>query len=169
MTQDKGFSFTLRVVLGIAAAGVALFFMNMASEMIVQILLAWIIVLSASPLFYWMQEKNVPGWLALLLTLIAIVAVFGSLVIVLSIAVDRLAELLLTYTDEIQEFKDSMANVISGIGVSGDNANATAQLLDPSVLLNFYAEISYNGTSLERKRLPTYLKLIRISRLVCCL
>jgi hypothetical protein len=51
MTQDKPLSFTLRFVLGLAAAGVALVLMNRAAEFIVQLLFAWVIVLSAGPLF----------------------------------------------------------------------------------------------------------------------
>lgn len=141
MAQEKGLSFTLRVVLGIAAAGLALFFMNQAAEFIVQILLAWIIVLSASPLFYWMQKKNFPGWLSLTLTLLAILAVFGSLVIVMLVATNRLSELLVTYTDDINEFKESMADFIAGLGISQANANDTARLLDPSKLLDFYVGI----------------------------
>ena len=60
--------------------------MNMAAEFIVQILLAWIIVLSASPLFYWLQKKGTPGWLTMVVTLIAIFAVFATLVIVIIVA-----------------------------------------------------------------------------------
>jgi predicted PurR-regulated permease PerM len=61
MAQERGLSYTLRVVIGLAAAGLTLFFMNMAAEFIVQILLTWIIVLSASPLFYWLQKNGTPG------------------------------------------------------------------------------------------------------------
>jgi predicted PurR-regulated permease PerM len=62
MTQNN-FSFSLRFVLGLAAFGLVLTFMNQASELIVQVLLAWIIVLCASPLFNWLQLKKVPAWL----------------------------------------------------------------------------------------------------------
>jgi predicted PurR-regulated permease PerM len=141
MSEDKGFSFTLRVLFGLAAAGITLFFMNRASEFIVQILLAWIIVLSASPLFYWLQKKNVPGWLSMVLTLFAIIAVFGGLVIVLLLATNRLVELLATYSEEIEAFKETMADFVASLGASKANAEDTATLLDPSTLLNFYAEI----------------------------
>ena len=80
--SQNGLSFTLRFVFGLAAFGLVLAFMNLASEFIVQILLAWIIVLSASPLFYWLRLRKVSGWLALVITLIAIVVVFGFLVVI---------------------------------------------------------------------------------------
>jgi len=56
VAQERGLSYTLRVVLGLAAAGLTLFFMNMAAEFIVQILLAWIIVLSASSILLAAEE-----------------------------------------------------------------------------------------------------------------
>ena len=141
MAQERGLSYTLRVVLGLAAAGLTLFFMNMAAEFIVQILLAWIIVLSASPLFYWLQKKGTPGWLTMVVTLIAIFAVFATLVIVIIVAGNRLGELLHSYSAEIEELKVSVAEFIAGLGVSQANAADTAQFLDPSKLLSFYASI----------------------------
>ncbi len=61
MTQDKPLSFTLRFVLGLAAAGVALVLMNRAAEFIVQLLFAWVIVLSAGPLFLLAAEEGGAG------------------------------------------------------------------------------------------------------------
>ncbi|MGB3717510.1 MAG: AI-2E family transporter [Candidatus Promineifilaceae bacterium] len=127
--------------MGLAAAGVALFFMHMAAEFIVQLLFAWVIVLSAGPLFYWLQKKRVPGWLSLVLTLLAIIAVFGSLLVVVIVASNRLAELLTTYTVQIEDFKVSVTEILEGLGVGHANANDSAQLIDPMRILNFYAGI----------------------------
>ena len=93
MSQNN-LSFSLRFLLGLAAFGLTLFFMNQASTFIVEILLAWTIVLSASPLFYWLRLKRVPGGLSFVITLLAIVAVFGFLVYVLIVAAEQLIELL---------------------------------------------------------------------------
>jgi AI-2 transport protein TqsA len=141
MTQDKPISFTLRFVLGVAAAGVALVLMNRAAEFIVQLLFAWVIVLSAGPLFYWLQKKGVPGWLTLVITLLAIIAVFGSLFVVIIVASNRLAELLTTYTVQIEDFKTSVIEFLVSLGVGQANANDSAQLVDPTRILNFYAGI----------------------------
>ena len=62
--SQNGLSFTLRFTIGVAALGVALLVVNQAAGFIVPVLLAWIIVLSASPLLQWLQEKKFPGWLA---------------------------------------------------------------------------------------------------------
>ena len=59
--SQNGLSFTLRVILGVAGLGIALLVINQAADFIVPLLLAWIVVLSASPLFFWLQSKKVPG------------------------------------------------------------------------------------------------------------
>jgi len=138
MSENK-LSFSLKVVFGLAAFGLTLFFMNQASEIIVQLLLAWIIVLSASPIFYWLQLKKVPGWLSFVLTLLAIVAVFGFLVVVIIIAADQLGELLGTYTEEVEDIKASVQDFIVSLGVGQSNSEAAADLFDLSVPLEFYA------------------------------
>jgi predicted PurR-regulated permease PerM len=138
MSENK-LSFSLKVVFGLAAFGLTLFFMNQASEIIVQLLLAWIIVLSASPIFYWLQLKKVPGWLSFVLTLLAIVAVFGFLVVVIIIAADQLGELLGTYTEEVEDIKASVQDFIASLGVGQSNSEAAADLFDLSVPLEFYA------------------------------
>ena len=53
MSQND-LSFTLRFTIGVAALGVALLVVNQAAGFIVPVLLAWIIVLSASPLLQWL-------------------------------------------------------------------------------------------------------------------
>jgi predicted PurR-regulated permease PerM len=60
--SQNGLSFTLRVILAVAGTGIALLVINQAADFIVPVLLAWVVVLSASPLFFWLQSKNVPGW-----------------------------------------------------------------------------------------------------------
>ena len=62
--SQKSLSLTLRFILGVAGLGIALIAVRQASGLIVPLLLSWIIVLSASPLFYWLRKKNAPGWTA---------------------------------------------------------------------------------------------------------
>ena len=105
--SENGLSFTLRVILGVAGLGIALSVVNQASGIIVPVLLAWVVVLSALPLFFWLQKKRFPGWAAFLLTFLAILAVGGFLVVTLIVAVDQLLELIPTYEDEIDSIKNS--------------------------------------------------------------
>ena len=139
MVENNSFSFTLRVIIGVAALGVALYFVHMARGFIVPLMLAVLVVLSASPLYYWLREKKAPGWLAFALTMVAIFAVLGFLAVVLIVAVERLVELIPTYSEEIDSFKEGVTDFLSGLGLGQSNASDTAQLIDPGVVLDFYA------------------------------
>jgi len=139
MIQDNELSFTLRVILGVAGLGIAVVAINQAAGFIVPLLLAWIVVMSASPLFFWLRGKNAPGWLAFVLTLLAIILVGGALVATLIIAVDQLAELLPTYAEELDSFKASVADFLAGLGLESENSQAGAELVDPGSVLDIYA------------------------------
>ena len=52
MQNNSSLSFTMRVLISIAAAGLALMFMREGAELISSLFLAWIIVLVASPLLH---------------------------------------------------------------------------------------------------------------------
>ncbi len=136
---QKSLSFTLRFILGVAGLGIALLTVHQAAGFIVPLLLAWVIVLSASPLFYWLRKKNAPGWLAFIVTFLAIIAVGAFLVITLIVAVDQLFELLPTYTDEIDAIKQSIADFLAGTGLAQATSSSTADLIDPSKIMDLYA------------------------------
>ena len=137
--SQKSLSFTLRFILGVAGLGIALIAVHQAAGFIVPLLLAWIVVLSASPLFYWLREKNAPGWLAFILTFLAIIAVGAFLVITLIVAVDQLFELLPTYADEIDGIKQSVEEFLAGTGLGQATSSSTADLIDPSKIMDLYA------------------------------
>ena len=139
MEKSDGLSFTLRVLLGVAALGLALFFVRQTADFIVLMLLALIVVLSASPLYYWLRQKKAPGGLAFILTFLAILAVLGFLAVTLIIAAERLAELLPTYSEEIDRIKQSVEDFLASLGLGQANASDAAQLVDPGKVLDFYA------------------------------
>lgn len=139
MKDGSGLSFTLRVILGLAGLGIALFVVNQASGFIVPLLLASIIVLSASPLFYWLRAKNAPGWLAFGATLLTIIAVGGGLILTLAVAVTELFKLLPTYAEELAGIQQAVGQFLGDLGVNRDNAQSVAELLNPGTVLDIYA------------------------------
>jgi AI-2 transport protein TqsA len=139
--SQNGLSFTLRVILAVAGTGIALLVINQAADFIVPVLLAWVVVLSASPLFFWLQSKKVPGWLSFALTFLAILAVGGFLVVTLIVAVDQLLELLPTYADELDGIKESAKEFLTGLRLDQTNASSTASLVDPGKVMDLYAAL----------------------------
>ena len=139
--SQNGPSFTLRVILAVAGLGIALLVIKQAADFIVPLLLAWIVVLSASPLFYWLQSKRAPGWLAFALTFLAILAVGGFLVVTLIVAVDQLLDLLPTYADELDGIKESVEEFLTGLRLDQTNASSSAALVDPGKIMDLYAAL----------------------------
>ena len=137
MTDGRQFSFTLRVFIGIAAFGLTLFFMSQAANLINSLMLGIIIVLSASPLLHWLQRKKAPDWLAYVITLLAIITVFGVLVVLLVVAVDRLADSIPTYQAQLRDTIDSIELFLEDLGLAGIELSEALSLVDPSALIDW--------------------------------
>lgn len=137
MTDTRQFSFTLRVFIGFAAFGLTLMFMNQAANLINSLMLGIIIVLSASPLLHWLQRKKAPDWLAYVITLLAIITVFGVLVVLLVVAVDRLADSIPTYQAQLRDTIDSIELFLEDLGLAGIELSEALSLVDPSALIDW--------------------------------
>jgi predicted PurR-regulated permease PerM len=140
MTVDKPLSFTVRAFIGLASFAIFLFFMVQAARIINALFLGYIIVLSASPLLYWLTKKKVPSWLAFIITLIAILLVFLVLVVMLIVAVDRLTESIPTYAAELQLSVDAVEDFFVDLGIEEDDITALVEdlpnIFEPRELLN---------------------------------
>lgn len=95
--------------------------------------------MSASPLFFRLRAKMVPGWLAFVLTFLAILIVGRALIATLIIAVDQLIELLPTYQEELADIQASIQDLLMRLGFGQDNASASAELVDPGKAMDLYA------------------------------
>ncbi|HSG18212.1 MAG TPA: AI-2E family transporter [Anaerolineae bacterium] len=137
MTESRPFSFSLRVFIGIATFGLTLYFMREASNIINTLMLGIIIVLSASPLLHWFQRKKAPDWLAYVLTLTAIVAVFGVLVVMLVVAVNRLAESIPTYQTQLQDLQQETEQFLEDLGLAGVELSDAIGLVSPEDIVNW--------------------------------
>jgi predicted PurR-regulated permease PerM len=112
MNDQTKISLTLRVLFAVAALGLALAFMRVSADMLNALILAWIIVLVASPLLHWLRSKEVPTWLVFGLTLVAILAVFLTLILFMIIALNKFAEALPAY---FTEYENLVASVEDGL------------------------------------------------------
>ncbi len=83
-------SFTLRLLLGLAAAGAVLFFMYLLSDLINNLFLALIVAIIASPLMLWLRSKGAPNWLAFIVTLLAVA---GGVLLVMNFVITAAEQL----------------------------------------------------------------------------
>jgi predicted PurR-regulated permease PerM len=121
----------------LASFGLILFFMVQAREMINTLLLSWIIVLSASPLLYWLKRKNAPSWLAFAITLLVIVAVFAVLIAFMVLAVNRLAVAIPEYINSLDSALESIQDFLNGLGLENIDLITIGQFFDPGSIVTF--------------------------------
>ncbi len=136
MTENSSLSFTLRVLIAIAAAGLALTFMQTAADIINAVFLAWIIVLIASPLLHSLVRKGAPVWLSFVLTLVAILAAFVAFSLVMVVAVDRFAEAIPEYSQELENMVASLQGTLSSLGLIGLESGSIMSFVEPDKILN---------------------------------
>ncbi|MFC1922048.1 AI-2E family transporter [Chloroflexota bacterium] len=136
MPDKTSLSFTIRVLIAIAAIGLALAFMQTAADTINAIFLAWIIVLVASPLLHSLVRKGAPVWLSFVLTLVAILAAFVAFSLVMVVAVDRFAEAIPEYADELENMIASLQDALSSLGLIGLESGSIMSFIEPEKILN---------------------------------
>ncbi len=100
MTNNSSISFTLRVLIALAALGLALNFMRISADYVISFLMAWIITLVFSPLLHWLKNKGISNGLSFVITTVVLISVFVALGLALIIGANRLAEEIPKYTQD---------------------------------------------------------------------
>jgi predicted PurR-regulated permease PerM len=139
MSNNPALSFTLRVLIAIAAAGLVLTFMQTGADLINALFLAWIIVLVASPLLHWLVNKGAPLWLSFVLTLLAILAVFVAFSLLMVVAVDRFAQAIPELTTEFENLIDALQERLSSLGLVDAGSSSIMSFFEPSEVLDAMA------------------------------
>ena len=132
-------SFTVRVLVVIAALGLVLAFMNYSADFINALILSWLIVLVASPLLRWLRSKRVPMGLSFALTLIAILAIFVTFDLLLVVAVNRLVETIPTYASAYEDLVASIQATLASLDIDTTDIQASIDFLDPTKLIESVA------------------------------
>ncbi len=128
--ENNRFSFALRMLIGLAAAGAVLYFMHLMSGMINNLLFAFILAISAAPLLLWLRGKGAPNWLATVVTLIAVALVVLLLVAFIANAAAELATSIPTYIDELESLQANIASLMAGIGLIDIDAGVLIDLIE---------------------------------------
>lgn len=134
MTNQPSVSRTLLILITIAIIGLALAFMRVSAGLINALLLSWIIVLVASPLLHWLKRK-MPIWLAFVITLISIFAVFLTVGLIMVVGINRFIEALPTYTEQITNSTANLNEFLVSLGFNPSDVSAIADFINPEAFL----------------------------------
>jgi predicted PurR-regulated permease PerM len=138
--DDRRLSFTLRVFIGLASVGLALFFLRESADLFNSLLLAWVIVIAASPLLRWLQRKGIRNWLVFLITLFVILAVFGGVVLLLVFGVAQLVEAIPTYMVQLEATKEALQQFLQSLSIDHVDVSTALNLFDPGSLVDALVE-----------------------------
>jgi predicted PurR-regulated permease PerM len=135
MTNQTTVSSTLLTLATIAVFGLVVGFMYVSAEFINTLLLSWIIVLAASPLLHWLKRK-MPTWLAFVITLVSIFAVFLTVGLVLVVGINRFIETLPAYAEQLNNLTASFNDFLVSLGFNPGDVSAVAGFMNPEALLD---------------------------------
>jgi len=133
-------SLTLRVLFAIAMLGLTLSFLRNSADMLNGLILAWVIVLVASPLLHWLLNKGIPTWLSFTLTLLAILVVLIIFVLLMVIAVELLVEALPDYSTQFESMMTSVQDSMTVLGIDSFDLEALSRYINPTGVVDFAAE-----------------------------
>lgn len=123
--QSKRFGF---VLVGLAALFIVIWGIRSLSYILNPILLATVITITILPLPHKLMQRGLPGWLALVLTILLVVAVLGGVVFLTSISIGRLVSDAPAITSKLPQGTITGAEVVDQVNATLTADRVTALL-----------------------------------------
>lgn len=136
----------LLVLLSMAGAVVAVAGLRSASGIVGPAFLALMIAITIHPLLAWLQRHRVPGWLAVVLTMLVAYASLVALAAALVFSVARLATLLPSYQPQFTSLVDQFTRWLGERGVTQEQINAAVSQFDLNTLVGVLQRVVTGAT-----------------------
>jgi AI-2 transport protein TqsA len=127
-----------RFLLGVGGLVLLLSFMREAADIINPFLLALVFAFTFSPVIGWLQNKGLPAWLALVLTLIFLLGGGILLIVFIGTSFSELIETLPTYQTSAEEQNADLQASLEDIGLNG---KSVLDFVSPERLLELMGNI----------------------------
>jgi len=138
---------TLTVLIGLAAAVIALAGVSFARELVGPLALAAVIVIICHPVRHPLERRGWPRWLATTGVIVLAYLILGFLALLLFFAGTQFVRLVGDYADELRQTAQAAIDGLESLGLDQQAADAAASVLDPSTIAGFAA--SLGGTALS--------------------
>ncbi len=135
MENRAQLSFSIRALFALGMLGLTLALMNIAARYMNALLLAWLIVLVASPLLYWLKRKGAPSWLSFLVTLLVILSALIGFGLILVLGFNQLVVSIPNYLDQAEELINSIKDFLISLGINKNDVNALLSAISPQELV----------------------------------
>jgi AI-2 transport protein TqsA len=137
---------TMRVLLGLAAAAIALAGLYFARELVGPLVLAAVIVIICHPVRHPLERRGWPRWAATTAVIVVAYLILLVLGALLFFAGTQFVRLVGDYADELQASAQAFISWLGSLGLDEQASDAAASLLDPSTIVSFVA--SLGGTAI---------------------
>ena len=137
---------TLRVLLGLAAAVIALAGLFFARELVGPLVLAAVIVIICHPVRHPLERRGWPRWLATTAVIVVGYLILLVLGLLLFFAGTQFVRLVADYADELQASAQAVIAWLSAMGLDAQASDAAASILEPSTIVSWVA--SLGGTAI---------------------
>ena len=131
MPESSHFSKTLRLIIGVAAAGLAISAVHEWRALINSVGIAAIIALLASPLQNWLRRKRLPPFVAFLITVVAVIVVASGLILFMTLAFAQLIQALPRYYTRMEELWEPAQPYLTLLGVSQLDLATLSRVVQP--------------------------------------
>ncbi|GAA1976283.1 AI-2E family transporter [Microbacterium pumilum] len=138
---------TLRVLIGLAAAVIALAGLSFARDLVGPLVLGAVMVIICHPVRHPLERRGWPPWAATTAVIVVAYLILAFLALLLTFAGIQFARLVGDFSDQLQTTAQSIITWLQSFGLDQEGAGAAASVLDPSNILSFAA--SLGGTVLS--------------------
>ncbi|MDP9866141.1 MULTISPECIES: AI-2E family transporter [Streptosporangium] len=132
---SAGFSRGFRLVIGLAAAVVALAGVRAVADIAGPAFLALVLTVAVSPLRVWLRRRGARPWVLVTVPLLTVLLLLVALVGALVVSVAQLVALLPSYAGQYQRLLDSIAREIDHLGITQEQVRSAMSKLDPGSLI----------------------------------
>lgn len=125
------------MLLGLAAAVIALVGMSLGRELIGPLAVAAVIVIICHPVRRPLERRGWPRWLATTAVIVVAYAVLLVMALMLAYAAAEFTELVLDYHGELRSTLDQAIALLASLGLDSQLSSAVGSVLTPSTVVGF--------------------------------
>jgi AI-2 transport protein TqsA len=128
---------TLRVLIGLAAAVIALAGLYFARELVGPLVLGAVMVIICHPVRHPLEHRGWPRWAATTAVIVVAYLILAFLAFLLAFAGVQFARLVADFADELRATGESVVAWLQSVGLDQEGADAAASVLEPGNILSF--------------------------------
>ncbi len=122
----------LLIVLGLGSVVLAVAGAQAISGLLAPAFLAVVLMITVHPISGWVQRFGAPAWAGALSTILAVYFILITMVIALVVSAARLAQIVPTYADQLNDLVGNVGSQLKSFGVSQKQIDSVVSSVDPS-------------------------------------